>query len=903
VLLVSAVQGGKTGAAYEEPYTTEDLRGLTPPVKALTINDIRLFVDRNASFAQLAGAGVAVDYPKGTGHLIWAEGIFWGGLVEDGQTPRLRVNGSHREITGLKAGKVLLTSSGQVIGSDDPETRHVWRVRKDYQQRYSENNPYYLGDEQSMAYDAAFSFEMDLEDVDQSDLRTLYEQYDYDWQNWPADEGAPFDDIDEDGHYDPDVDIPGYPGADQTIWLVANDIPITVDGDTVDISRRLYRSPGIGLELQMTIWGYEKGPMPYLENALFKQVRLIYTGNYESADTAHIDTMFISQWSDPDLGTYTDDYVGCDIETSLGFVYNSNPIDRFFLENFGLPVPAGGYAILQGPVANGETLGMSSFGYIGAPTPYEPTLRSYDGTIEWWNLMNGFLPTPHLPYRRYWTDPHTGEATKFALSGDPVTGEGWIDGIVYAPGDRVIFMSAGPFSMALGDTQEVVIALIGGMGYDALSSLSVLRHYNRVVRLYYELGFKDLSKSFQPTVVGFGGDGQVVLDWGSDLEVVATGERGTWTSLEFEGYNVYQLPNPESALDEAVRIATFDRINEITTIIETRLDEKSRALAEAVVQIGTNSGIQRHLQIAWDVIRDRPISNDRSYHYAVTSYSLIRESQGLPVRMVESPPRIITVIPQQPAPGEVYSADYGDTMQVVHVSGPATGRVRVQVINPDEIIDADWEVHFKYFDPVTGEQVAAITAGDTLADGSAAYFLGWNLVRDGLELLTNMTPIYAADERTGTAPILFGMQIIVQDAASESGDVQISTEDQFTWSSASKVTDDREAALEMLDKINVYPNPYLGRHAIQANRHDRWMRFTHLPQRATIRIFNLGGTMIRILEKDDPSSQYLTWDLTSQGRFLVASGIYIAHIELPDYGQTKILKLGVVQQEVILDIY
>jgi hypothetical protein len=642
--------------------------------------------------------------------------------------------------------------------------------------------------------------------------------------------------------------------------------------------------------------------MPYLENALFKQVRLIYTGNFESADTAHTDTIFIAQWSDPDLGTYTDDYAGVDVEAGLAYVYNGNTVDYTFMRDFGLPVPAVGYSLLQGSTVDGNPQGLTSFWFKGAPAPGYPTYSSYDGTIEWWNIMNGFLPTPHLPQLPF-VDPLTGDTTKFVHSGDPVTGEGWIDGIYYPPGDRVISLVTGPFSMALGDTQEVVIATIGGMGYDALSSLTVLRHYNRIVRLFYELGFKDVSKIYQPTIAGFGGDGYVLLDWGSDLEVVAVGERGTWTSLEFEGYNVYQLPRPESALDEAVRIATFDRINEITSIIETRLDEKSRALALEAVQIGTNTGIQRHLQIDRDAILDRPITNDRAYHYAVTSYSHIHESQDQPVKMVESLPRIVTVIPKQPAPGEVYSASYGDTIQVAHVAGSTTGQVRAQVINPDDIIDADWEVHFKYFDPVTGEQVAAVAAGDTLADGSPVYFLGWNLVRDGLAMLTNMTPIYAADERTGTAPILYGMQIIVQDAGSESSDVQISTEDRFTWSSVSKVTNDREAALEMLDKINVYPNPYLGRHAIQANRHDRWMRFTHLPQRATIRIFNLGGTMIRVLEKDDPTTQYLTWDLTNQGRFLVASGIYIAHIELPDYGQTKILKLGILQQEVILDIY
>jgi hypothetical protein len=35
----------------------------------------------------------------------------------------------------------------------------------------------------------------------------------------------------------------------------------------------------------------------------------------------------------------------------------------------------------------------------------------------------------------------------------------------------------------------------------------------------------------------------------------------------------------------------------------------------------------------------------------------------------------------------------------------------------------------------------------------------------------------------------------------------------------------------------------------------------------------------------------------------VASGIYIAHIDLPDLGLTKILKLAIVQEDQFLKIY
>jgi hypothetical protein len=61
-----------------------------------------------------------------------------------------------------------------------------------------------------------------------------------------------------------------------------------------------------------------------------------------------------------------------------------------------------------------------------------------------------------------------------------------------------------------------------------------------------------------------------------------------------------------------------------------------------------------------------------------------------------------------------------------------------------------------------------------------------------------------------------------------------------------------------------------------------------------IRIFNLAGNLVRVLEKES-DSQFFHWDLlNSSGRF-VASGLYIAHIDMPDLGVSKTLKLAIVQ--------
>jgi hypothetical protein len=107
-------------------------------------------------------------------------------------------------------------------------------------------------------------------------------------------------------------------------------------------------------------------------------------------------------------------------------------------------------------------------------------------------------------------------------------------------------------------------------------------------------------------------------------------------------------------------------------------------------------------------------------------------------------------------------------------------------------------------------------------------------------------------------------------------------------------------ARDQVNQINVYPNPYYGVNSEELNKYNRFVTFTHLPANATVRIFNLAGVLVRTLEKAD-AGQFLRWDLANESQLPVASGLYIAYIELPDLGTTKILKLAIVQEQQVLD--
>jgi len=127
--------------------------------------------------------------------------------------------------------------------------------------------------------------------------------------------------------------------------------------------------------------------------------------------------------------------------------------------------------------------------------------------------------------------------------------------------------------------------------------------------------------------------------------------------------------------------------------------------------------------------------------------------------------------------------------------------------------------------------------------------------------------------------------------------------DKFTFTTGSyEVTSSSQTLKTDLDKINVVPNPYYGYHSGEMDAFDRWVQFTFLPAKCTIRIFDLAGNMIRKLEKNDPTTPFLRWDLKNEYELPVASGIYIYHVDVPDIG-TKVGKMAIFTPNERLDTY
>ena len=745
ILPVSARDEGRDHFSRFQSSTGE------PGAAIMNINHIRYWMRNDGWSGRNPFTGESgVTFQRPPEPVVFQDGFVWGGLVADPNpdTPKLRVGGQTYRI-GTVPGRIL--SPGNAEDPNLPHV-HIYRIRKDFRT---------VSDEVLRRDAADLFYEGDTSRVTPTDIQTVRQQYQADWNDWPVQFGAPFYDQNGNGIYEPARgETPGLANADQVLWFVCNDLePAAVMG--------LYGSPPIGLELQVTMWAYSDEHQA-LQDMVFKRYRLINKSGLA------IDSMFVGIWSDPDLGDYTDDFLGCDSVLNYGYCYNSSN------EDTGLPPgaapPAVGYVLLQGPIvpavgdtawfnfhqrANHKNLPLTSFWAKATGTPIgDPTIGSYEGTLEMYNLLNGFAPFPDttnlIPYY-HGSGNLQGRPTKFPLNGDPLSGTGDIDGMGnnLPPGARRMALASGSFTMQPGDTQEVVFAVVAGGSKDRIASLSVLRYNTLVARFMHSNGYQVPRRLPEPIVTAAAYEGKIVLDWGSALDRVAAIEQNGG-DYRFEGYNVWQLPDESAGMDQAVRIATFDTPEPPSVIFGYQMDPISGWMVYQPVIFGENSGIQRFLEINQDHFTGKPFIDGKEYTFAVTAYRYRPGSEtDNPLPVIESIPGKVTIRAQKTNPG--YSARFGDTLAVTH-SGPGTGKVTVRVINPAQVTGHDYRV---VFSPDTLYDIYPILDqnGNIIGSDTVGFHHPWNLVDE-----TSGDTLLASQENVtgeGYYPIVDGLQVIV----------------------------------------------------------------------------------------------------------------------------------------------
>ncbi|MDP2208066.1 MAG: hypothetical protein Q8K98_04730, partial [Bacteroidota bacterium] len=460
-LFVWSVEGGVDA---QKQKTIFDFKKQSSPQSPLIIDRKKMDVNRISAwfrndgefFSDHATTGPGFEWPKGSGlSAIFSSGLWIGARVQSGSIKETRVATVGHFGSEYRPGRIM---------PDGPAEDFTLPHLKIYQVR-------------------------PLLDTPNSNP---------DYAEWPVAQGAPWIDTDGNGIWNPNIDKIGIR------WPSGPEYPHTIqfyvynDADSAKHTWIWGRSKPLGVEVRQTNWAYQGG---------IGDIHFLRFQIYNKSNNI-LDSTYLTLWSDPDLGNAFDDYVGCDTTTdsrgkshNLGYAYNGTNSDG----EYGTTPPAVGFKLMQGPLVQGSLSDtaiafgkkwagfkngkISSFNFFCNPGQggciipdwYDPSRFT-----QTYNVMRGLTATG-----KPWVDPN-GDTTKFVFAGDPVSDLGWTHKNVLPPSDVRFTMPTGPLTLAPGDSQEVIYAVIIDRGANNLNSITRLRILSERVNLAYENSFKNI---------------------------------------------------------------------------------------------------------------------------------------------------------------------------------------------------------------------------------------------------------------------------------------------------------------------------------------------------------------------------------------------------------------------------
>lgn len=473
------------------------------------------------------------------------------------------------------------------------------------------------------------------------------------------------------------VDVPGPDvKGDQMLWSVFNDADPTIHTNQLSLP--------LGVEIQNSTFGFDR------QGALGNTIFLDYKVINKSANS--YDSCYVILWSDPDLGGAGDDLVGCDTTLSVGYVYNATNTDQLYADR----PPSVGYDYFQGPKVGATTLGMSSFiFYINGTDP--------SNANETYNYMRGYLKdgSPII-------NPLTNQRDPFMFSGDPVSGTGWLDS---NPSDRRFMCISGPFTLAAGDTQTIVGAVIIAQGGDRLSSVTGMKFFDIKAQKAFDVNFQLPPPPPQPVVKFSTDHGTINLSWDA-------GSRDNYLpdpGYAFEGYNVYQ---GASVSGPWKRLATYDAVNGIGVVRDSVFDiTTGQVIHDMPVCFGGDNGVQYTFSATTDAIRGGTLKDGTTYFYAITAYAVNESpSEGLD-KVLETSFQPVSIVPQRPASGTDVASAYVNAAEVHRADTnipPTTTHVVVDVVDPAAITGHTYAISFSGTSQPYAWTLVDRTTGQTL---------------------------------------------------------------------------------------------------------------------------------------------------------------------------------------------
>lgn len=507
-------------------------------------------------------------------------------------------------------------------------------------------------------------------------------------------------------------DEPRYP--DQMIFWIYN--------DAGNVHEQTGSETPIQMEVQVQAFAYSTNDE--INNMTFQRYKLI------NRAIESIDSTFFAMWVDPDLGCYSDDYIGCDVGRSLAYVYNEDALDG----NSGCDCPQGintycddvpilGVDYFRGPLDEfGQEIGMSSFTYFNNNIPPAPPPGTIDPntTEEYYNYLSGTWRdgTPFTFGGDAYQDSQ--EEIDFAFIDAPNVQDGWsMCEENLPPGDRRTVQASGPFRLDPGAVNELIIGVVWvpDQTYPC-PSIRALQQSDDIAQNLFNTCFDiqegpdapdlDFIELDQELIVVLTND-TILLNSNNAYEeyqevglTIPDGEEDNM--YVFEGYQVYQLASeqvvfgdPTDRLDpDKVRLVfQADLRNDIGKIFNWEaLDDEETPTPNTyflpTLEVdGSDQGIRHTFRITEDQFAsgDRRLINHKKYYFVAVAYGYNEfepfdpENGGFGQRLpyIEGRGNIgdgeldfYTVIPR-PITDRKLNAEYGQTVPITRTDGIGNG--------------------------------------------------------------------------------------------------------------------------------------------------------------------------------------------------------------------------------------
>lgn len=451
-------------------------------IKAAINSDGGLFWDNTSS---------VFEVPNGSGkNTIYASGLWIGGYDSIGQ---LHIAGQTYRQTGTDFFPGPIDTTGIYGNNYDSTWNRVWKINKCAIDAYQNwmavgsigSNPLLSGNS-----------------ADTSAMEVI--------AHWPAfnmfgQPLAPFVDINFDGAYDPaSGDVPLIKG-DQAVFFVYND------------ARGTHNQTGalpLGVEIQGMAYAFSCSNDSALYNTIFTNYKII------NKSATRLDSTFIGNWTDTDIGWYKDDYFGCDVIRGAYYGYNGTVVDGSGQATaYGVNPPAQAVLFLNGVwadpngiddplgtlpnatncgdgITDNERLGMAKFMYFnnnadsvnGNPTVgddwYQYLSGAWRNGTPWTYGGDGTSGSIACDYMY----PGVSDSAGFGVGGNinnPIYMPVWDDSV---PDDRRGLGSYGPFTLKSGATQEIDFAYVYGRTTSGgnLASVDVMKNHIDSIRQKFE---------------------------------------------------------------------------------------------------------------------------------------------------------------------------------------------------------------------------------------------------------------------------------------------------------------------------------------------------------------------------------------------------------------------------------